>query len=82
MSLTRENNAAKVACPAQQCHPAGVGDQQGLLPCAPLVANRRRGRSVAFVHALLVVGPLSSFPQINILAAAVSHVSLNSSWQQ
>lgn len=44
--------------------------------------QRRRGRSVAFVHALLVVGPLSSFPQINILAAAVSHVSLNSSWQQ
>lgn len=42
MRLTRENNAAE-ACPAQQCHPAGVGDQQGLLPCAPLAATKEKG---------------------------------------
>lgn len=41
------------------------------LSCAPLVAKRRRGRSVAFVHAFILVGPLFSFPQINILAAAL-----------
>lgn len=37
---------------------------------------------MAWVHAFILAWVLSSFPQINILAAVVSHVSLNSSWQQ
>jgi len=37
---------------------------------------------VTFVHAFILAWPLSPFPQINILAAAVSHVTLNWHWQQ
>lgn len=48
----------------------------------PLVAERRRGRSMAFIHAFILAWPPSSLPQINTLAAAVSHVALNWHWQQ
>lgn len=50
------------------------------LPQVPPGAPRGRCQSVAFVHTFISAWPLSSFPPINILAAAVSHVTPN--WQR
>ena len=80
--LTWEGRAAIVDCPAQQHIPAVHDIQETSFLSRVFLGAKRRSLSMAWVHAFILAWLLSSFPQINILAAVVSHVSLNSSWQQ